>query len=160
MEIALLKLGAWRKACSTPLKSFSKVGGTAQNRLWNRPLICIIFHCKWLAFWKRWTLVKNIFATEQREGKNDIQSALTLVLFNYNFTKWVSTFWDQLQAKQFLPKRGKVFFWTRQKPYPVFSQSFKSNIHSFSSIPRRNDSENRFSFFMFGPLKFQELTYL
>ena len=33
IEIALLKLGAQRKAHSTPLKSFSKVGRTAQNSL-------------------------------------------------------------------------------------------------------------------------------
>ena len=33
IEIALLKLGAWRKARSTPLKSFSKVGRTARKSL-------------------------------------------------------------------------------------------------------------------------------
>ena len=39
IEIALLKLGARRKAHSTPLKSFSKVGRRVQNSLWNRPLV-------------------------------------------------------------------------------------------------------------------------
>ena len=33
IEIALLKLGAQRKALSTPLKSFSEVGSKAQNSL-------------------------------------------------------------------------------------------------------------------------------
>ena len=33
IEIALLKLGARRRARSTPLKSFSKVGRRAQNSL-------------------------------------------------------------------------------------------------------------------------------
>ena len=33
IEMALLKLGPWRKARSTPLKSFSKVGPRAQKSL-------------------------------------------------------------------------------------------------------------------------------
>ena len=39
IEIALLKLGTRRKARSTPLKSFSKVGRRVQNSLWNRPRV-------------------------------------------------------------------------------------------------------------------------
>ena len=42
IEIALSKLGAQRKACPTPLKSFSKVGRRAQKSSWNRPLIILV----------------------------------------------------------------------------------------------------------------------
>ena len=54
IDIVLWKLGAPRKARSTPQKSFSKVGSRAQEILWNQPQIqdwCkgepIIVHIHW-----------------------------------------------------------------------------------------------------------------